>query len=132
MKRSSVFKGGFSAAHLYNVASWTPEQNTRSFGRCYSEHGHGHNYQAAVTFTNLPQDLMSTAQAEVAAVCDGLEHTHLNFDIAFFKNKNPTTEMITLYFHEELGKRPQIASYLAKIKIMEIEGLWSELILEGG
>lgn len=129
MKQSNIFKGGFSAAHLYNVPSWTHEENVQSFGRCHSEHGHGHNYKAEVTFTNLPQYLIETARTEVAALCDRLEHTHLNFDIPFFKNKNPTTEMITLYFQEELDKKPQISSYLSEIKIIEIEGLWSELIL---
>src|SRR4030042_1705578 len=54
----------FSAAHRYFRPDWSPEENTRVFGLCAREHGHGHNYRCAVTvagpvadFTGMVTDL---------------------------------------------------------------------------
>lgn len=129
MKSYVTLRGRFSAAHLYKINSWSTEANLAAFGRCFSAHGHGHNYTVEVSFLNLPQSLQIKAQEEVLSFCDSLEHKHLNFDVPYFKDKNPTTEMLALYTQETLNQSPVIAPFLAKVRIIEIEGLWSDLTL---
>ena len=40
----------FSSAHFYNQPAWSKEQNEKTFGACYTEYGHGHNYTLQVSF----------------------------------------------------------------------------------
>lgn len=130
MKSFITFKGSFSAAHLYKIDSWTEQQNQQAFGSCYSQHGHGHNYKAEISYLNLPQELIASAEEDLKSLCQSLEHTHLNFDISFFRDKNPTTEMIALYFQEVLQTKSGAGAFIAKVKVSENEGLWSQLLIK--
>lgn len=88
----------FSAAHFYNQPNWSEQTNRQTFGACYSQYGHGHNY------TLLIETNPEVGQTELKKCADQvhqkLDHRHLNFDIPEFKTRVPTTENIILWVED--------------------------------
>jgi 6-pyruvoyltetrahydropterin/6-carboxytetrahydropterin synthase len=118
----------FAAAHLYFQPKWSPEENAAVFGKCFSEHGHGHNYRLEAGFLG-PSAPASTLQKELRGVVDLLDHKHLNFVVPEFKKDIPTLENIAIYFLKKLQERcpNETVSY---IKLFEAENLWVEIRTE--
>ncbi|MCB1037773.1 MAG: 6-carboxytetrahydropterin synthase, partial [Acidobacteria bacterium] len=75
----------FSASHLYRRPEWNEEENSRVFGKCAIEPGHGHNYRLWVAVEGEPDprtgfviglpELDGWVQE---AVLEPLDHRHLN------------------------------------------------------
>lgn len=124
-----TLKSGFSSAHLYHQPLWSSEENLKNFGRCFTEHGHGHNYTLEVGF-HLTEGELQVKLEEYKAVLKSLttvlDHEHLNFVIPEFKTKIPTTENIALYFQEKLREHVP-ADKIAHIRLFEMNDLWSEI-----
>lgn len=122
----------FSSAHLYHQALWTVAKNHATFGRCFTKHGHGHNYRAEVAFEieNTPHNELEiqNLQKQVGVVIQQLDHEHLNFVIPEFKTKIPTTENIALYIAEKINSL-SLKWPLKKVKLNEMDDLWVELSL---
>ncbi|MDG0816636.1 6-carboxytetrahydropterin synthase [Bdellovibrio svalbardensis] len=126
-----TLKQSFSSAHLYNQLLWTPEENLKHFGRCYTEHGHGHNYTLEVGFKTSTTDLQvkhEEYQTLLKNLCNRLDHEHLNFVIPEFKTQIPTTENIALYFLNKL-KETLSEKDLSHIRLYEMDDLWTEIRL---
>lgn len=124
-----VLKSPFSSAHFYHQPLWSKEENTKTFGRCFTEYGHGHNYTLEVGFHIQKADITEQKQelyTLLKSLTDVLDHEHLNFVIPEFKEKNPTTENIALYFLEKLKEhgRGKDVSYL---RLYEMDNLWTEI-----
>lgn len=116
MKRLYVsLRGRFSTAHFYNQKTWDAKTNKAEFGLCFSEYGHGHNYNLDVTFS-LPQ-----ATAMKKGECDGVlreikslidlvlqdfDHRHLNFTHPAFNSNEriSTTEVLAEVIETSLLK----------------------------
>ncbi|MBO9665219.1 MAG: 6-carboxytetrahydropterin synthase [Bdellovibrio sp.] len=125
-----TLKSIFSSAHLYHQPQWSLEENLKNFGRCFTEHGHGHNYTLEVGF-KVQDDLevkLQEYKTLLKSLTDRLDHEHLNFVIPEFKTTIPTTENIALYF---LGKLKESLSEkeLAHIRLYEMNDLWTEIQL---
>lgn len=100
----------FCAAHSYTNPAWSAEENERVFGRESSLHGH--NYILEVTIqgepspeTGMVMDLKALKDLIVEVVVDRLDHTHLNQDVPYFKEKVPTPENLALLIWELLEPR---------------------------
>ncbi len=121
----------FSSAHLYHQPLWTEEKNREVFGRCFTKHGHGHNYILSVKFYVTSASLLDD-QIRYAKVLKKLvqvvDHEHLNFVIPEFATKIPTTENITVYFLDKL-KAELPVEVIHSIKLEETETIWAEKIL---
>ncbi|MCM2281284.1 MAG: 6-carboxytetrahydropterin synthase [Bdellovibrionaceae bacterium] len=127
----------FSSAHLYSQPAFSEAQNRETFGRCFTPHGHGHNYVLEAFFDGPIQDahgmlvnLIDIDQV-LKAVVDPLDHQHLNFDIAYFKDKIPTTEIIAQYCFRELLARlnasfANVPISLCKVRLYELDDLFVE------
>lgn len=100
MRKSGCFEFRFSSAHLYHQPLWSETQNKSEFGHCYSKHGHGHNYRLLVIVAEAENKL--EVKNKIQKVVDLLEHKHLNFEVPFFKDKVPTSEVIVQFFAEKL------------------------------
>jgi 6-pyruvoyltetrahydropterin/6-carboxytetrahydropterin synthase len=108
-------KTSFSSGHFYKNPEWDDQQNLAAFGKCFTPHGHGHDYHAEVQFKieasrepqgEYPQDsLLNSLENLVKEICQKLDHEHLNFRIPFFKKENPTTENIGRFIGLEINKR---------------------------
>lgn len=123
----------FSSAHLYHQKSWSPEENLKAFGKCYSEHGHGHNYKLEAEWlwdensydTLGIQQIQSVLQKILDIEAENLDHKHLNFDIEYFQNTIPTTENIALYILNRIKDKTNLK--LSSLKVFEMSNLWAEI-----
>ena len=126
-----TLKQHFSSAHLYYQHQWSHEENLKHFGRCFTDHGHGHNYTLEVGF-KVSDDTLPVKLEEyrrlLKELCNKLDHEHLNFVIPEFKSTIPTTENIALYFLKKLKERLSEDS-LAHIRLYEMDDLWTEIRL---
>lgn len=121
----------FCSAHFYSQPLWDEQKNNDIFGRCYTPHGHGHNYTLEVGFvTNAESYLKDKEHFEILLkkLTAPLDHEHLNFVIPEFKDKNPTTENIALYFLDKL-KETISEKDISYIKLFEMDNLWTEIHL---
>jgi 6-pyruvoyltetrahydropterin/6-carboxytetrahydropterin synthase len=115
----------FSAAHLYHQKKWSEAENRAVFGKCFTEHGHGHNYRLEVAFQNSRSPL-AELQDRVDQARNLLEHRHLNFDLEEFKDTIPTTENIALFLLKKLQELcPK--EFICSIKLFEMDDLWVEI-----
>jgi 6-pyruvoyltetrahydropterin/6-carboxytetrahydropterin synthase len=121
-----VLRAEFSSAHLYRNNSWTAEQNREAFGDCYSEYGHGHNYWVEVGLQDPGTDqTRKSYRTALQSIALTLHNRHLNFEIEEFKEKNPTTENLVLYFEQKI--RQSLCDAVIKfIKVYESDTLGSE------
>lgn len=130
-------KVAFSSAHLYHQPKFSHDENQKVFGRCYTENGHGHNYvlEAFISGpidsrTGLIVNLIDVDRA-LLAVTDPLDHQHLNFDIDYFKERIPTTEIIAQYCFRQIGielakEFPRANLKLEKVRLYETDDLYAE------
>lgn len=132
MKRILVLKSLFSSAHFYKNDQFSEGENKKSFGRCFTEYGHGHNYCLEVGFqmkqswTNNELFLQKTKLLKIIQqLTNRLDHEHLNFVIPEFKKVVPTSENILLYFEKKISQG-LLKTELAFIKLSEADDLWSE------
>lgn len=126
-----TLKQNFSSAHLYHQPQWSDEENLKHFGRCFTEHGHGHNYTLEVGFKVTESALKAKHEAYkdlLKELCGKLDHEHLNFVIPEFKTLIPTTENIALYFLNKL-KETVSEKDLSHIRLYEMTDLWTEIRL---
>jgi len=95
----------FSASHRLHNTSLSDEENRRIFGVCNNLHGHGHNYEVAVSVrgevppdTGMVMDLNILARIVREHLVDQVDHRHLNHDVPFFEGIIPTAENIAIVF----------------------------------
>lgn len=117
----------FNAAHLYHQPKWSEEKNRAEFGRCFSEHGHGHNYRLEVTFEDahaFDDAQILKLKSLVDGVADQLDHQHLNFTIPEFKTQIPTTENIALWLSSRIRAQ---APNVRTVRLYEMDSLFAEI-----
>ena len=120
----------FSASHFYRNPAWDAEQNLKTFGPCYQEHGH--NYLLEVTVggrvdpvTGMIINLYDLKQI-VTDVLEEFDHKHLNLDTPYFEHIIPTTENLALLLWRKFRARQETQD-LRSIRLFEGEDLWAEL-----
>lgn len=130
-------RANFSSAHLYSSDSFDEQQNRETFGKCFTEHGHGHNYLLEAFFegridskTGLIINLLDIDDL-LKVLTDKLDHQHLNFDVPEFKSLVPTTENLARYCFREIenlrrANLPNVEIKLYKVRLFENDDLWAE------
>ena len=124
----------FSSAHLYRQDKWSKEENIKTFGACYSEYGHGHNYRLEIILegkidseSGIVVNLIET-ETYLKELVKPFDHHHLNFDLIEFRDKVPTTENIACYFwkviQQDFSQKPYRAVLL---RLYETDNLWVEV-----
>lgn len=122
----------FSAAHRLHCPDLSDEENVKLFGKCNNPEGHGHNYVIEVTVSReIDSDrgnVISLHEFEAIVkqtVIDRLDHKHLNRDIEYFAEVNPTVENIAVVIFDWLGEKFGSAK-LEKVKVFETPKTWAE------
>ena len=122
----------FAASHRYTRSEWDEAKNRATFGACYNEPGHGHNYLLDVTvvgevdpFTGMVVNLFSLKQV-LLRVLEEFDHKHLNLDTPYFQDHIPTTENIARVLWTKLVDQPDIGT-LDTIRLYEDEDLFAEI-----
>lgn len=125
----------FSAAHRLHSDSLSDQENREFFGKCNNPEGHGHNYVVEVTVarerpadarpTDAVISLYELESIVKSQVIDRLDHKHLNRDVEYFTDINPTVENITIAVYNwldgQLGD-----TRLSKVKVYETPKTWAE------
>lgn len=128
----------FEASHRYWNPEFTPEQNHRTFGKCVSPSGHGHNYVLRVTLagqvtahTGMVINI-SELDRILKRVSAEFDHKFINLDHPAFYDRIPTTENLASYMRdrlEDLLRTQHNAAYrLALVRLYEEPSLWSDVI----
>ena len=137
----------FSTAHFYRQDQLSDSENLKTFGACFTPHGHGHNYRLEVLLEGVPS-LVSGLLIERSAfdthlreAVQTLDHHHANFDVPEFRERTdgtptliPTTENLCLYL---VGRLQTIFSTLSSdssearcklvsVTLHEMSDLWVE------
>lgn len=125
----------FAAAHRYFRPDWSPERNAATFGKCGSEHGHGHSYQCRVTVVGEldPETSMLMSLDDLDAmlreeVTERLDHRHLNYDVPEFAfgKRLPTVEALAVFLWERLAPRMPPGVGLECVCVQEDPTLYAE------
>lgn len=121
-----TLKRNFSCAHFYRQPVWDEKKNRETFGKCFTEYGHGHDYQLEVTFSSGDEASLSKI---LDPIIERLDHQHLNFVIPEFKiggnaiARVPTTENLALYLREQI----KVSAKVEQLKLFERPDLWVEI-----
>ncbi|CAA0122191.1 6-carboxy-5,6,7,8-tetrahydropterin synthase [BD1-7 clade bacterium] len=93
----------FNAAHRLYSKTYSDEKNESVFGKCNNPNGHGHNYILDVTLkgevdpvTGMVANLTTIKEDVNRLIVDVFDHKHLNLDVAYFADLNPTAENIAV------------------------------------
>ena len=122
----------FSAAHRLHCNEMSEEENREVFGKCNNPAGHGHNYVIEVTVSRA----VDSDRGQVIAIhdfesivkrliIDRLDHKHLNLDVEYFKEVNPSVENIAIAIYSWLQGQFGSAK-LEKVKVFETPKTWAE------
>ena len=91
------------ASHRLHSSDLSDEENRRIFDKCNRPNGHGHNYSIEVTLrgevdpkTGMIMNLIDLNDILERTVVSEMDHKHLNLDVPFFANLNPTAENIAI------------------------------------
>ena len=91
----------FNAAHRVHNPALSDEENTRLFGKCNNPNWHGHNYTLDVSVrgpiddrTGYVHDLGALKHLVEELAVDKMDHKNFNLDVAFMRDRIPTSENI--------------------------------------
>jgi len=119
----------FAAAHRLYQNDLSETENQKLYGKCANFYGHGHNYEIQVTIVGDPNirdgmvmNLVQLKEIIHREIISEVDHKHLNQDVAWLKNVNPTAENLVIAFWNRL--KPHLN--LFSIKLIETENNWAE------
>ncbi|MGR3178101.1 MAG: 6-carboxytetrahydropterin synthase [Candidatus Anammoxibacter sp.] len=115
----------FSSAHRLFNPELSEEENSKIFGKCSFQGGHGHNYTLEVGIcgevdskTGMIIDIKELKGIVEREIISKLDHKNLNTDVGFLKDIIPTVENIAVKIWEILvGKIKRGKLY--EIKLFE-------------
>ncbi|MGE0825450.1 MAG: 6-carboxytetrahydropterin synthase [Candidatus Binatia bacterium] len=131
----------FEASHRYWNPGFSIEENHRTFGKCVSPYGHGHNYVLRVTIAGNvdPRTGMVVNVKELDYILKDLvsefDHKFINLDHSSFHDRIPTTENLASYMHDKIEQkiRTQAGSYhLSRVRLYEEPTLWADVFAGEG
>lgn len=122
----------FNAAHRLFNPLLSDEENEVIFGTCNNLYGHGHNYQLEITLKGIVNpktgyvfDLKILDELIETHITSKVDHKHLNFDVDFLKNLNPTAEILAISFWNIMKDKIAILAdndvSLFEVKVFESE-----------
>jgi 6-pyruvoyltetrahydropterin/6-carboxytetrahydropterin synthase len=131
----------FEASHRYWNPEFSLEENYRTFGKCVSPYGHGHNYILRVTLAGY-SDLRTGMVLNVKEldrilkeVSSEFDHKFINADHPAFHDRIPTTENLASYMRDRIEAKLQVDRgnyHLAKLRLYEEPTLWSDVFAGEG
>ena len=126
----------FEASHRYWNPAFSDEENRRTFGKCVSPYGHGHNYVLRVTLGGQgdPDTGMVINIKELdrilKEVSGEFDHKFINLDHPAFQARIPTTENLASYMRDRIEDklRAQGGGYvLSRVTLYEEPTLWADV-----
>ena len=121
----------FCAAHQYKNINWSKEKNIEVFGDDYKVHGHNYVVTIALTGpidknTGFITDLDQINRIMKNNIIDRLDHSNIQEDIGWFKDRQPSSENLAIYIYEMLKDKIKFPTKLHSVKIEETPTISSE------
>ena len=120
----------FCASHKYGNDSWSEEKNIEVFGKDYNNHGHNYILEVSITGPINPDtgwlvDLQQLNQIVKAKVVNILDHSQIEENIAWFKDRQPSSEVILVWIWEQIVKDIKDA-VLHKLRLVETNSIHTD------
>lgn len=100
----------FCAAHQYGHKDWSDAKNIEVFG--FDAKNHGHNYTLEVTVkgsinpeTGFIVDLGELKKIVKNNILDSMDHSQIENDIPWFKDKQPSSENMVVFIWEMIESK---------------------------
>ena len=110
MATTVTVKVYFEAAHRLHNPGQPEDWNRRVYGKCNNPHGHGHNYviEASVRGAVDPDsgyliDMKDLKEILNRTVVTDVDHRHLNIEVPWLEDLNPTAENLARVFFERVA-----------------------------
>ena len=121
----------FCAAHKYWNPNWDEDKNISIFQE--DVRLHGHNYELDITIGGpINQDsgfiinIMDLNEIMDEYVISKLDHSHIDQDIDWFSEKQPSTENIVDFIWEQIADKIPAPAHLHSIKLRETPTIFTE------
>ena len=120
----------FCAAHQYWNENWTHKKNEEKFGS--DIHVHGHNYKLDVSINGKINPKtgfiinLKILDSIVNEYVDLLDHSQIEKDILWFKEKQPSSENLAIYFWEHISDKIPKSVKLYQIRIYETPRIFTD------
>ena len=121
----------FCAAHQYKNSYWDENKNIEVFGDDYRVHGH--NYVVIIALigpidkdTGYIIDLHEINFIMKNKIIKELDHSNIQEDIDWFKDKQPSSENLAIYIYGRLKNKIKLPTKLYSVKIEETPTISSE------
>ncbi len=124
-RRVELFtKVRFAAAHSYNEAGLSPEENRTKYGKCAKVHGH--NFEVTIGLrgafdpeTGMLVNFFDVERVLQELIIEPLDYCHLEKEIPFFSENIPTTENIARYLYLKLKNKFGSNAELFRVEVFE-------------
>ena len=121
----------FCAAHKYWNDNWSDQKNIEVFDEDVKVHGH--NYTLSITVkgkidndSGFIVDIKKLNKIVSKYIIDIFDHSQIEKDINWFKNKQPSTENMVFFMWNEIVDRIPSGAILHCIKLRETPTIFSE------
>lgn len=128
MATTVTVKVYFEAAHRLHNPAQSDDWNRRVFGKCNNPHGHGHNYVVEAVVRGEPDptsgyliDMKDLKAILNRTVVDDVDHRHLNIEVPWLEDVNPTAENLARIFSERIEPELSEGLRLAEVTVHETE-----------
>ena len=120
----------FCASHKYGNDSWSEEKNLEVFGKDYNTHGHNYVLEVSVTGPIDPGsgwlvDLPTLNKIVKSNVVDVLDHSQIEKDVEWFKNKQPSSENLLLWIWDQIFDKITDCK-LHRIRLVETHSIFND------
>ena len=115
---------------MFFVYSPSEEKNLEVFGKDYNIHGHNYVLEVSVTGPIDPGsgwlvDLQKLNMIVKSKVVNILDHSQIEMDIEWFKNKQPSSEVILIWIWEQIADSIEDCS-LHRLRLVETHSIHTD------
>ena len=123
-------KYNFCASHKYGNDNWSKEKNKKVFGKDYNTHGHNYILEVSVTGPIDPGsgwlvDLQKLNKLVKRKVVSVLDHSQIEVDIQWFKDKQPSSENILIWIWDEIANEIE-TGVLHRLRLVETHSIHTD------
>ena len=120
----------FCASHKYGNDAWSEEKNLEVFGKDYNTHGHNYVLEVSVTGPIDPGsgwlvDLPNLNKIVKTKVVDVLDHSQIEKDVEWFKDKQPSSENLLLWIWDQIFDKITDCK-LHRIRLVETHSIFND------
>ena len=120
----------FCASHKYGNDSWPKEKNIKVFGKDYNTHGHNYILEVSVTGpidlgSGWLVDLQKLNKLVKRKVVNVLDHSQIEVDIQWFKDRQPSSENILIWIWDKIANEIE-TGVLHRLRLVETHSIHTD------